>query len=438
MGRNCSFSVNSTTGLLSRTNGSDCGDPACQYLDMSGLDIKAIATDAFLGMVHLKVLSLGRNQLSSISYEHLKDLVELEDLDLSFNSFSSIVPGTFSGLSTLSKLNLGYNNIGYIGEDYFVGLPNLRHLDLVSRNYNAESERIGYIEDGSFRHMPRLETLKITYHSLSRISNDMFSGLPNLKLLDLKGREDASTKKELVIEVWAFAGLSKLETLYLSHAAVRDESLRRGLFWRCGKIVYLDMGHNPITTLMRSTFAGLENSLVQLHLQSCLIDTVKSRTFRRLSTSKLNYINLRNNSLSTLHLDVFANMPYLDGTFVSHYGHHWYFQGYFRRFAGYGECRTNYASASYVDLMQNRLACKPISWTDRHDCLYSGLFSNRIWYFNPKMDSNSTAPQAYPFLAMDGSEWSYTPCPVTPEVMPQDFPLVTCTYENDFGSSNLE
>ena len=376
----CSFAVtnNGTYGLLSRTGGDKCDDPTCQYLVLNSLNIHTIAPNAFAGMVHLRVLSLSSNQLRSISYEHLKDLTALRDLDLRSNRISSIAPGTFSGLaelkdldlssnllssfadgtfstlSSLEKLDLESNYFKSIRTGYFAGLSSLKQLKLGTSYYNSQW-RIRIIEDGSFDHMPQLESLELFGHDLSSITNNMFRGLSKLRSLNLGKYLSRSTEDLLRIESRAFADLSGLERLLISRAGVNY--IEPGLFRNCRNINHLTFYGNPIKALTTNTFTGMEKSLKHLDLESCLISSVGSRTFRRLS--QLEQLDLSSNLIAILHLEIFQNIS------LSHYVH-----------LGYNP----------------NLVCRPKS----------------------SQENSATLATRYPSLYLDDSEIRL--CPVQPEV----------------------
>jgi Leucine-rich repeat (LRR) protein len=313
----CSFNVNSA-GTLSRAEGIGCADPECQALDLNDRGIKAIATDAFSGMVNLEVLTMNNNQLGYISNSHLQDLVALEDLYMSYNHLTSISNGTFRGLSSLKSLHLMYNAIGSITAETFTGLSGLKRLAMGHQRSNPKALSTGIlssIEDGSFRHMPLLEDLDLEYHVLSKISNDMLGGgLSNLKFLNLRGSRFLAdfTTDFLLVEPHAFTGLASLETLDFSFAGVNSEALKPGLFRCCTRLKSLDLSANPIEALTANAFAGLGNSLETLNLIFCMISRLSSRTFKGLT--KLEILNLGNNRLSVVPSEVFATLP--EGCFV--------------------------------------------------------------------------------------------------------------------------
>ena len=315
----CSFKVDSA-GTLSRAEGLGCADPECQALDLNDRGIKAIATDAFSGMVNLKVLVMNNNQLGYISNSHLQDLVVLEDLYMSYNHLTSISNGTFRGLSSLKSLDLMYNAIGSITAETFTGLSGLKRLAMGHQRSNPKAlistGILSSIEDGSFRHMPLLEDLDLEYHVLNKISNGMLGGgLSNLKFLNLKGSRLLSdfTTDFLLVEPHAFTGLASLETLDFSFAGVNSKALKPGLFRCCTRLKSLVLSVNPIEALTANVFAGLGNSLETLNLMMCIISRLSSRTFRGLT--KLKALDLGINRLSVVPSEVFATLP--ESCFVS-------------------------------------------------------------------------------------------------------------------------
>ena len=310
----CSFEV-SASGVLHRVASEGCAEPACQFITFDGFGIKSIDTDAFSGMVHLKVLVLTNNEISSISNDRFQDLVALEELYLGSNSLTSIAGGTFEGMSSLQSLFLLYNKIQSISADSFAGLSGLRRLNVEKQM----SPSLQIIEDGSFRHTPNLEELVLAGHRLGSISNETFGdGLSKLKKLDLEGIYSSTETSRLTVESHAFAGLSGLERLKFGRSRVASESLQPGLFFNCKNLTYLDLFLNPIVTLSQTAFAGLENSLQTLNLHSCQLSRLGPRTFTGLS--KLVQLSLSNNRLTVVPLELFLNM-YALGSLTGYYAY---------------------------------------------------------------------------------------------------------------------
>jgi Leucine-rich repeat (LRR) protein len=335
----CTFAVDAA-GVLSRTGGSECGDPSCGFLSLSGLSITSIAQGAFAGMVHLKMLDMSNNRLASITHDDLKDLTGLKTLALNSNLLSTIAPGTFAGLSGVEHLSLSENKLVSISEGSFEGLSGLLSLNLDDNGGGAVYTAAGNydytvfleIEDFSFRHMPLLTTLSIQQSSSCRsgglrgIGNDTFSGgLIHLETLNLccncAGMDIDG------IAPRAFAELPGLKTLDLRNNAIRQQDVEPGLFRHCGNLTTLSLRNNHITSLSESTFAGLAGSLKSIELSNydpLMISSISVATFE--GFSKLSHIQLEGNRLSIIPADTFANIG---------------------------------SSYTYVDLDRNPLICAP-------------------------------------------------------------------------------
>lgn len=272
----CIFSM-SFSGVLSRTGGSSCDDPSCGFLSFSRRGIKSIEKDTFKGMLHLRVLDLSNNQLQQVSSDDLRNLTSLETLALNNNVLTQIAAGTFDGLSSLTSLNLEYNN----------GLVTL--------------------EDGAFRGIPRLVTLKLSNHRLCVLRNGTFGGdLPNLENLYLDRTLVSSSSYPMSIEAGALFGLGSLKYLSLGYCYFSDENLLPGIFRQCRNLTILHLHSNRLTSIPRLTFVGLEESLEQVNLQNNWLTSVSGDSFS--GFLKLRHIILYSNSISVLPLSVFANV----------------------------------------------------------------------------------------------------------------------------------
>jgi Leucine-rich repeat (LRR) protein len=306
----CTFVVSATTGVLSRTGGSQCGDPGCQFLSLAGLSFTSIAPGTFEGMSYLTVLDLSNNQLANITHNDLEDLTALKTLALNHNRLTSIAEGTFAGLSAVETLGLGNNWLGpgSISGGSFEGLSGVLSLNLALQR-DGPNSGIRDIGDGAFRHMPLLRELKMK-RSLRAVSgsevvigNNTFSGgLVHLETLDLSENYDYGNMR---LAPGAFRDLPGLKILDLRSNYLPQEDFEPGLFRNCRNLTELNLFDNRITTLSEDIFAGLGDSLVRLHLSRNRIDSVSMAAFSGIS--KLSYLDLSDNRLSVVPLD-FVNV----------------------------------------------------------------------------------------------------------------------------------
>ena len=358
----CAFSVDSSTGVLSRKGGAECGAPGCGFLSFSGMGITAIGDGAFAGMVHLTVLDLSSNSLTSISHGDLKDLTSLKTLNIRSNKLAELYNGTFQGLSLLESLSLEYNSLTSIEAGAFQGLSSLPSLSLRSNSLSAirsgTFEGLSQLREldlsdnalgdltavGAFSGMPELRTLNMQGQRANQwhIANGTFSGIfSNLTWLDLSRNLDhewwqytggywgSALNMRSTIELGAFDTLTGLEHLDLSYAKLGDGDggLPAGLFLQCrslrslylhnnlmstiadyafaglGSLALLHLHGNGLRTITDYTFAGLEDSLSTLYLQHNQIRSISNKAF--CGFRGLSDLRLYQNSLSVLPVNVF-------------------------------------------------------------------------------------------------------------------------------------
>ncbi|XP_018409797.1 PREDICTED: toll-like receptor 5 [Nanorana parkeri] len=105
------------------------------YLDLSDNDLGQIwnsgqCSDIFTNLELLEILSLSKNQITSIPEELFSGLKGLSFLDLSRNNLRLIQGELFTGLKELKTLNLGSNNLVTLSSSSFQSLTSLQTLDL--------------------------------------------------------------------------------------------------------------------------------------------------------------------------------------------------------------------------------------------------------------------------------------------------------------------
>ena len=192
--------------------------------------------DIFQGLEKLGSLYLSGNRLSRLPAGVLSDLTALRLLSLRGNELHSLPAGTFAGLDSLVEISLRDNRFERI-DPALAGLPNLQTLYLdsnpladVTREAFAGLHALRRLTLGNTRGNPRLhrlpadlfsglhrlEVLGITGTGLSELPSGIFSGLTELRGLDLQQNYDLRHLPEDV-----FAGLSSLEYVWM-HTSVSD------------------------------------------------------------------------------------------------------------------------------------------------------------------------------------------------------------------------
>nr|ABI83673.1 toll-like receptor 3 [Megalobrama amblycephala] len=192
--------------------------------------------------------------LSNMTFKGL-DKTNITVLDLSYNTMSKIVDGAFQWFPRLEFLSLEHNSLRHLTKDTFSGLGNLRQLNLQKALIKSHTSSLPIIEDFSFHHLVQLEHLCMADTAFREITEHIFSGLLHLKTLDLSW---SSTGLKTVTNK-TFASLQEsplLETLNLS--AMGINKLGPGAFSSLGNLTTLLLGRNFINQQLKGDeFEGL-------------------------------------------------------------------------------------------------------------------------------------------------------------------------------------
>lgn len=103
------------------------------FAEANNLGILVLSRNYFVDVPNfqsrsLRTLHLSNCQISSINIDSLRDMNSLVELDLSINQIESIPNGLAS--NTLQELDLSYNEISMLTDDTFSALPHLAVLDM--------------------------------------------------------------------------------------------------------------------------------------------------------------------------------------------------------------------------------------------------------------------------------------------------------------------
>lgn len=274
-------------------------------------------------------------QLPSEAFTGLRDLKRL-----SINTYNSewgsaksleLSPNSLYGLKELHILDLADNNIRTLPEDVFCGLENLQTLNL-TRNKIRDASGLGYASkqqtyetssvprtecaggldvraldvswnqlqilrsDSGITRLRQLQHLYLQHNELAEISEDAFSGLTSLRVLNMSNNKLESLPAGL------FTSCKEMREIYLQHNSLYE--MARGLFRRLEQLLVLDLSDNQLSSshIDDGTFVGLIR-LIVLNLSHNALTRIGSHTFKDLFF--LQILDLRNNSIGYIEDNAF-------------------------------------------------------------------------------------------------------------------------------------
>lgn len=242
----------------------------------------------------IKVLSLSSNSLEEIPADALRNCKQLSYLNLGYNEISEINAYDFSEWAeNLETLLLRNNRISRLNDNVFISLLNLKELGL---SFND----ILYVENNSFANVSN--TLKILEMSFSLYPEDLpgevLKQLHNLMYLAL----DNNNFESITIET--LSNFKELVHLNLAFNSIQE--LPEDLFFNHGFLVHIDLSFNSLKRICRRTFFQL-SELQSVDLSSNNIVTIHSFSFAYLRN--LLSLDLSVNMIENIHESSFAHLP---------------------------------------------------------------------------------------------------------------------------------
>ncbi|KAM4725653.1 uncharacterized protein FYW61_013720 [Anableps anableps] len=161
------------------------------------------------------------------------------------------IPDDIPKDSVVVKLNS--NHLKRINKDDFCDMSKLRILDL-------GDNQISDVDDGSFKDLVILKTLKITLNTLTTLTNNIFQGLSNLTMLDLSNNNIQFIHKS------AFKDLTSLQTLDLGRNKLQQVIDIQQIF-QLPQIQAVNLTHNLFSSfetkhLLHNFFSNLEELII--------------------------------------------------------------------------------------------------------------------------------------------------------------------------------
>ena len=195
--------------------------------------------------------------------------------------------------SKLTHLNWTSNDLSGIGKDSFSGLTDLKQLDLPN---NLLTE----IYPGTFSGLVDMIILDLHNNMLKKIQPGTFNGLINLQILDLHNNVLTD------IQAGSFEGLSNLHTLVLNNNNIT--SIPLGAFRELANLRVLVLDNNPLRSINPDLFQN-QSKLEVLLLSNTNLQFLPNGIFHKMPL--LQHLNLSGNNLDQLGRQPFRYCTYL-------------------------------------------------------------------------------------------------------------------------------
>ncbi|KAM9333493.1 uncharacterized protein KZ484_018504 [Pholidichthys leucotaenia] len=216
-------------------------------LDLSTNKINKLRCDDFAGLTGLRKLSLYQNSIPYLEECVFKDLVQLQVLKLQNSQISQLTGAFRRYLPNLRQLHLNGNKLTHIKQGEFKGLQSLQNLSLVEN-------QIQTLEDKSFIGLTNLTNLLLQQNSIRKINNLTFIGLINLRRLDLSYNH-IKYKNSLAMPDPPFFELSKLKELFIRGQKSKGKaSFPQNFLEGLINLLYFDAGNIQLASLHSHTF----------------------------------------------------------------------------------------------------------------------------------------------------------------------------------------
>ncbi|XP_030839399.1 toll-like receptor 13 [Strongylocentrotus purpuratus] len=244
---------------------------------------------ALRGFEKLQVLNLQGNRISSINNESFCGLHSLVYLSLSWNKISSLPRASFACASNLLKIDLSRNYLATLDPQWFDGSLFLRSLFI-------DQSGIRSIMVGPWK-ATNLQTLVLTRNNLDSLYHETFTGLSNLKALNLSRNANRFRMSED-----ALISVSSLEFLDMSNL---KQFTMKCSFRNMQHLLNLDLSNNQLKISSRDQFTNTSALKVldmsASHLKAEDLVDIQTGTSLFSGLVSLQTLILRYNSLDTLH-----------------------------------------------------------------------------------------------------------------------------------------
>lgn len=270
---------------------------------LSGNPIINIANAAFAGLeADLTELVIELTSEAAFPTAAIQPLDQLQRIEISKYGRPQLPPGAFANLTNLQKLALTSTALQSLNaSDFSDQQAQLLSLDLSTNQFRE-------VPTAAINSLKRLSTLKLNQNSISVIRAGSFSNLVQLQSLDL------SQNLLETVESNAFSGLeASLQNLTMQLCHLNDQHLAS--FRQLRSLKLLDIGSNFITNV--DGILTNMKSVEVLKLARNKVTSINRSVYRTIANS-LRLLELSGNPIAEVSLDAFADLNqlqelYLDG-----------------------------------------------------------------------------------------------------------------------------
>lgn len=248
-------------------------------------NIKSIETNAFASLHNLRALHLDQNQLTDrIWFDLTRYLTNLEVLTLSQNNFNALKENF--QLKSLKILDLSSNGIEMIEKNFFEKFSHLEKLYLQNNELNS-------LQLTFLNYLKHLKELNLDFNRLTFLPENLFQLNSKLTYLSLQGNDlNYLTNK-------SFHGLKNLNYLNLARNRLQFQ-INQHPFEDLIALEILNLDRNSQLNLSKTSFQGLEKTLLELSVQNCNLSSIDSGANPFYQLENLQRLKLSSNNLQIL------------------------------------------------------------------------------------------------------------------------------------------
>lgn len=328
------------------------------------------------GISSVEILYLNNNKITSISRISFAGFIELQELHLEFNNIVDVHPKAFFPLKALRVLNLSDNRDLQETGDAFSNLRGLGSLAIINNKKNFNFQR----------------TENATIEQVDLSSCDI-GDLESLYIYNINGVVNLNLSKNLIgyIDNKSFKTMPKLKRLNLSFNLIK--SIEPGSFINSKKIVDLNLHRNQLSAFQHGVFQGL-TGLQTLNLSNNLLVEFNPNLLH--SCTELVTISLENNLITYLEFRKFVSFStvkqfYLGGNNISCHDLA-SFKKYLSEAYYYNQNIITSEVANYHTANVDGVTCKPDNYTGNNDTnstmntIYMSKFTDTLEKISKSID----------------------------------------------------